>query len=157
MVAIEQNGETIATEKTGRTGALPYIGEGWYRTSFDLPNFNDNKKVLIVFEGAMSEPQVYLNGKKVGEWKYGYAYFYFDISDEVSSKNNTLTVQLNNKGLSSRWYPGAGLYRNVSVIVKNKESFDQWGTFITTPIAKKDFGKVNIKTKVSFSKKASQK
>ena len=149
IVAIEQNVETIATEKTGRTGALPYIGEGWYRTSFDLPNFNENKKVLILFEGAMSEPQVYLNGKKVGEWKYGYAYFYFDISDEVSSKNNVLTVQLNNKGLSSRWYPGAGLYRNVSVIVKNKESFDQWGTFITTPIAKKDFGKVNIKTKVS--------
>lgn len=149
IVAIEQNGETVATEKTGRTGALPYIGEGWYRTTFNLPNLNENKKVLIIFEGAMSEPQVFLNGEKVGEWKYGYAYFFFDITDYVTPTNNVLAVQLNNKERSSRWYPGAGLYRNVRVIVKNKESFKQWGTFITTPIANKSFGKVNIKTKAS--------
>ena len=148
-VAIEQNGETLATEKTGRTGALPYIGEGWYRTIFNLPNLNDNKKVLIVFEGAMSEPEVFLNGEKVGEWKYGYAYFYFDITNQVTPKNNVLTVKLKNKELSSRWYPGAGLYRNVRVIIKNKESFNQWGTFITTPIANKNLGKVNIRTQVS--------
>ncbi|MCF1420398.1 DUF4982 domain-containing protein [Mangrovimonas futianensis] len=148
-VAIEQNGEQVATEKTGRTGALPYIGEAWYRNHFKIPNYDPNKKVLILFEGAMSEPEVYINGKKVGEWKYGYAYFYFDISEYVSSENNTLAVKLNNKGLSSRWYPGAGLYRNVKIIVKNKTSINQWGTFITTPIANKTLGKVNIKTKVS--------
>lgn len=148
-VAIEQNGEQVATEKTGRTGALPYIGEAWYRNHFKIPNYDPNKKVLILFEGAMSEPEVYINGKKVGEWKYGYAYFYFDISEYVSSKNNTIAVKLNNKGLSSRWYPGAGLYRNVKIIVKNKTSINQWGTFITTPIANKTLGKVNIKTKVS--------
>jgi beta-galactosidase len=149
-VAIEQNGETIATEKTGRTGALPYIGEAWYRNEFSLPNFDKNKKVLVLFEGAMSEPEVFLNGKKVGEWKYGYSYFYFDITDFINGKNtNTLAVKLTNMGLSSRWYPGAGLYRKVQVIVKNKANIDQWGTFITTPVISSKQAKVNIKTKVS--------
>lgn len=148
--AITQNGELIATEKTGRTGALPYIGEAWYRKDFSIPNFDADKKVLILFEGAMSEPEVFINGKKVGEWKYGYAYFYFDVTDFVNNTNkNTLAVKLTNKGLSSRWYPGAGLYRNVSVILKNKESIDQWGTFITTPLITPDMAKVSIKTNIS--------
>lgn len=150
VVAIEQNGEEIATEKTGRTGALPYIGEAWYRHMFSLPNFNTNKNAIILFEGAMSQPEVFINGQKVGEWKYGYAYFYFDITDYLSTtQENTLAVKLTNQGESSRWYPGAGLYRNVSIIIKNKESIDQWGTFITTPLITKEIAKVNIKTKVT--------
>jgi beta-galactosidase len=149
-VAIEQNGEKVATEKTGRTGALPYIGEGWYRTHFSLSDFNKNKKVLILFEGAMSEPEVFINGEKVGEWKYGYSYFYFDITDYISDTNrNTLAVKLTNVGLSSRWYPGAGLYRKVQIIVKDKANINQWGTYITTPLITSDLAKVNIKTKVS--------
>lgn len=150
IVAIEQNGEKVPTEKTGRTGALPYIGEGWYRKEFSLPDVAKGQKVLILFEGAMSEPKVYLNGKKVGEWNYGYNYFYIDISEHaVAGQKNTLAVHLTNRGLSSRWYPGAGLYRKVSIIVKNKESIDQWGTFITTPLVSEQLAKVNIKTKVS--------
>ena len=150
VVAIEQNAEEVASEKTGRTGALPYIGEAWYRHTFSLPNFNANKKAIILFEGAMSQPEVFINGQKVGEWKYGYAYFYFDITDYISTtQENTLAVKLSNQGESSRWYPGAGLYRNVSIIIKNKESIDQWGTFITTPLITQEIAKVNIKTKVS--------
>jgi beta-galactosidase len=150
VTAIVQNGEKVASEKTGRTGALPYIGEAWYRNYFSLPNYKTGQKVIILFEGAMSEPKIFVNGKKVGEWNYGYSYFYFDITNEVlAGKKNTLSVQLNNKGLSSRWYPGAGLYRNVRIIVKNEESIEQWGTFITTPYISPELAKVNIKTKVS--------
>ncbi|HLT34495.1 MAG TPA: DUF4982 domain-containing protein, partial [Aquaticitalea sp.] len=149
VVAITQNGEQVASEKTGRTGALPYIGDAWYRTQFSLPTLDENKKVLILFEGAMSEPEIFINGKKVGEWKYGYSYFYFDITDIVNNSKNLLAVKLTNKGLSSRWYPGAGLYRNVKVIVKNKKSIDQWGTFITTPVITTKTAQVNIKTKVA--------
>lgn len=149
-VAITQNGETEATEKTGRTGALPHIGNGWYRKNFTLPEFETGKKALLVFEGAMSEPQVYLNGKKVGEWAYGYAYFYIDITNDLNpGKENTLAVKLTNKEFSSRWYPGAGLYRNVNIIVKNKESFEQWATFITTPVITGQAATVNLKTKVT--------
>ena len=152
VVAITQNGEKAATEKTGRTGALPYIGQAWYRNNFSLPHYKPGQKVLILFEGAMSQPRVYLNGSKVGEWNYGYNYFYFDITNQiVAGKQNTLAVHLSNQGLSSRWYPGAGLYRNVRLIVKNQESIDQWGTYITTPVITPDVAKVNIRTKASGS------
>nr|MCU0387392.1 beta-galactosidase [Chitinophagaceae bacterium] len=150
VVAITQNNEKVATEKTGRTGALPYIGEGWYRNRFSLPHFKKGQKAIILFEGAMSEPRVYINGKKAGEWNYGYSYFYFDISPYLlEGQENVLAVHLNNVGLSSRWYPGAGLYRKVSIIVKNNESIDQWGTFVTTPFISPELARVNIKTKVS--------
>ena len=149
-IAIVQDGETVASEKTGRTGALPHVGEGWYRNKFALPRYEAGQKVIILFEGAMSEPRIFLNGEKIGEWNYGYNYFYFDITDHVLvGEKNTLAVQLTNRELSSRWYPGAGLYRNVRIIVKNKESIDQWGTYITTPFITADLAKVNIKTKVS--------
>jgi beta-galactosidase len=148
-VAIVQNGENIASEKTGRTGALPHIGTAWYRNNFSIPNYDKSKKVILLFEGAMSEPQVYLNGKKIGEWAYGYSYFYFDISEFIEQGENTLAVKLTNKEFASRWYPGAGLYRNVSLIVKNKESINQWGTFITTPFISKEEAQINVKTKAS--------
>lgn len=149
-VAIVQNGEKVPTEKTGRTGALPYIGTGWYRNQFSLPNFNLEKKVILLFEGAMSEPEIFINGKKIGSWNYGYSYFYFDITKYIlADKKNTIAVKLTNKGLSSRWYPGAGLYRNVRVIIKNKKSIRQWGTSITTPLITTNSAKVNVKTKVS--------
>ncbi|MGV3705591.1 MAG: DUF4982 domain-containing protein [Arcticibacter sp.] len=153
MTAIVQNGEKVPTEKTGRTGSLPYIGEGWYRNHFTLPRYSPGQRVLILFEGAMSEPRVFLNGKKVGEWNFGYNYFYFDITDHVlAGKENVLAVQLSNRGLSSRWYPGAGLYRKVQLVVKNSESIDQWGVNITTPFISAQQAKVSIKTKVSGDK-----
>lgn len=149
VVAILQNGEKVPTEKTGRTGALPYTGEGWYRKEFSLPEFTKGKTAVLLFEGAMSEPKVYLNGKKVGEWNYGYSYFYFDITNDlVEGGKNLLAVHLSNMEEASRWYPGAGLYRKVSIIIKNKESIDQWGTNITTPIITANMAKVNVKTKV---------
>jgi len=148
-VAIVQNGEKVASEKTGRTGALPHVGTAWYRNKFTISAAEKNKKVILLFEGAMSEPQVYLNGKKVGEWAYGYSYFYFDVSDFLQEGENTLAVKLTNKEFASRWYPGAGLYRKVSLIIKNKESIDQWGTTVTTPFISKEAAKVNVKTKAS--------
>lgn len=150
-VAIIQNGEKVPTEKTGRTGALPHIGTAWYRNTFRLSENEKGKKVLLLFEGAMSEPQVYLNGEKIGDWAYGYSYFYFDISDRLVEGENTLAVQVSNPAFASRWYPGAGLYRKVSVIIKNEESIDQWGTYITTPFISADEAQVNIKTKASGS------
>ncbi|MCJ7717483.1 MAG: hypothetical protein MUO54_13320, partial [Anaerolineales bacterium] len=149
-VAIRQNNERVASEKTGRTGALPYIGEAWYRKDFSIANLDENKKVLLLFEGAMSQPKVFVNGEKVGEWNYGYSYFYFDITEHVTGEgNNSLAVHLSNLGMSSRWYPGAGLYRKVTIIVKNKESIDQWGTFIHTPFISSELAKVKVLTKVS--------
>jgi beta-galactosidase len=150
VVAIEQNGEKVASEKTGRTGSLPYIGDGWYRKAFSLPTYKAGQTVLLVFDGAMSEPRVYLNGQKVGEWNYGYNYFYLDVTKQFQAgAQNVLAVGLSNQGMSSRWYPGAGLYRNVHIVVKNPENIEQWGTFVTTPYVSDDLAKVNIQTKVN--------
>lgn len=149
-VRITQNQEQQATEKTGRTGALPHIGEGWYRKRFQLPELTDDQRVLIQFEGAMSRPVVHVNGREVGRWNYGYAYFHFDITEAVESgAENLLAVHLTNDGLSSRWYPGAGLYRKVQVIIKNRDSFDHWGTFVTTPEASEARATVHLRSEVS--------
>jgi beta-galactosidase len=151
-VAITQNGENIPTEKTGRTGSLPHIGTAWYRNEFNLSAVETSKKIMLLFEGAMSEPEVFINGKKVGEWKYGYSYFYFDISENIIEGKNTIAVKLTNKEFASRWYPGAGLYRNVRIIIKNQESIAQWGTFITTPFVTDSLAKINIKTSINSNK-----
>lgn len=149
VVAIVQNNEKVATEKTGRTGALPFIGVGWYRQKFDVPDYRQGKKVLLVFEGAMSQTQVFVNGQKVGERPYGYSYFYFDITPFLQSEGgNLLAVRLENLTKSSRWYPGAGIYRKVQLLVINDISFEQWGTFITTPYITSEVAKINIKTRI---------
>ena len=146
---IEQNNEKVATEKTGRTGALPFIGVGWYRTILNLTENTENKQVLLTFDGAMSNAEVFVNGKKVGSRPNGYSYFYFDISDLIfTHKENVIAVRLENQAFSSRWYPGAGLYRKVRVIVKNSVSFKHWGQSVTTPFISKDLSKVNIRSKV---------
>jgi beta-galactosidase len=149
MVRVTQDMDKVAKERTGRTGALPHIGVGWYRKTFSLPEFKSGKKALLVFEGAMSDAHVFINGKKVGNWPFGYNYFYFDISDYLKDGENLLAVRLENKPFSSRWYPGAGLYRKVQIIVKDEVNFQQWGTFITTPFIAEDLAKVNIKSEVN--------
>ncbi|MGP2570589.1 DUF4982 domain-containing protein [Ornithobacterium rhinotracheale] len=146
--AIKQDGQEAPIAHAGRTGGLPFVGVGWYRRAFDLPSFNDNQKVYIQFDGAMSHAQVFVNGKKVGIWPYGYNTFYFDVTPFVHKGKNELAVRLENKTQQSRWYPGAGLYRNVHLITTNKIHIPIWGVQITTPVIKKDFAKVEIKTQV---------
>jgi beta-galactosidase len=149
VVKIVQNNEGKATEKTGRTGALPFIGVGWYRTSVDLSGIDSGKQVLLTFDGAMSHAQVFVNGVKVGVRPYGYSYFYFDISPYVRhSGKNIVAVRLENMPFSSRWYPGAGLYRKVRVIINDKVSFKRWGQYITTPFISAGVARVNIRSQV---------
>ncbi|MBB2147619.1 glycoside hydrolase family 2 TIM barrel-domain containing protein [Pedobacter gandavensis] len=148
-VAIAQDGQKQASEHAGRTGGLPFVGVGWYRNKFMVPKFNKGKKATIIFDGAMSNATVYLNGKKVGFWPYGYNTFHFDITEFLEAgKENTLAVRLENFPESSRWYPGAGLYRNVHVVVTEAAHIPVWGTQLSTPVINKEFAKVNIKTKL---------
>lgn len=126
VVAIEQNGDKEATEHTGRTGSLPYIGTGWYRTTFKTTE--GLERTLIEFQGVMSEPQVYLNGEKVGEWKNGYTPFIIDVTNKVNrTGENILAVKATNIGESSRWYPGAGIYRPVTIIETKATAISEWG------------------------------
>ncbi|MFK8282786.1 DUF4982 domain-containing protein [Capnocytophaga cynodegmi] len=146
--AIKQDGQVAPIEHSGRTGGLPFVGVGWYRTSFDVADFNADKKVFIKFDGAMSNAEVFVNGQKAGEWHHGYNTFFLDVTPFVKAKNNTLAVRLENLTQQSRWYPGAGLYRNVHVITKNKTHIPIWGIQLTTPEIEKNFAKIQLKTEI---------
>lgn len=144
-VAVTQNMEKEASLKTGRTGGLPYVGVGWYRRKLEVP---EGKQVTLLFDGAMSEARVYVNGTEVCYWPCGYNSFYLDITPYVKAGENTLAVRLENLPNSSRWYPGAGLYRNVHLILKEKVHIPVWGTYVTTPSVSADAAIVRVETRV---------
>ena len=129
-VAIEQNGETEATEKSGRSGALPWIGKGHYKRTITIPE--GYKHAMLVFDGAMAEPTVSINGMQAGYWAYGYNTFRVDITPFIEAGDNLLEVDLQNVEESSRWYPGAGLYRPVKLVLTGINWIDPWKTFIRT-------------------------
>lgn len=142
-VAVEQNGETEETVKTGRTGGLPFIGKGVYRTTFDVPA-TEGRHIAIVFDGAMSNARVTVNGKEVGVWPYGYNSFVVDVDGAVVPGSNELVVELENKERASRWYPGAGLYRNVHVVNTDRVHIPVWGSYVTTPKISKEYASVRL-------------
>ena len=147
VVAVLQNGETEETVKTGRTGGLPYVGKGVYKTTFSIDNVTD-KSYSLLFDGAMSNAKISVNGINVGSWAYGYNSFYFCIDKAVKTGDNILVVELENKPESSRWYPGAGLYRNVHLIETDKVHVPVWGTYITTPVVCNEYASVRIATSI---------
>lgn len=151
-VAVTQNFETQASLKTGRTGGLPYVGTGWYRTTF---HSTPGKQTTLIFDGAMSEARVFVNGKEACFWPYGYNSFYCDVTGLVNEdgKNNVLAVRLENRHQSSRWYPGAGLYRNVHVVTTEKIHVPVWGTQITTPFVKDEYASVCLHTTILNAEK----
>ena len=145
-VAIEQNGEKEATEKSGRSGALPWIGAGHYRRIFYIPQ--GCERAELVFDGAMSEPTVCINGQKAGYWSYGYNAFRVDITPFMKPGENQLDVDLLNIEESSRWYPGAGLYRPVKLVMTGKICLDEWGTFIRTLSADQNSAHVAVSSQI---------
>ncbi len=149
-MAIVQDGQTTAIEHYGRTGGLPFTGAGWYRLNFDVPAYDEGKQVQIKFDGAMSNSHVYVNGKEVGIWPNGYNTFHFDITPYINADgtDNTLAVRLENFEEQSRWYPGAGIYRNVHLIVTNKTHIPIWGTYITTPEVNDEFARIHVRTQM---------
>lgn len=132
IVAITQNGEKEATEKSGRSGALPWIGEGHYKRTFQIPDdFKGHAE--LVFDGAMAEPAVSVNGQPAGYWAYGYNTFRLDITQLVRTGENLLSVDLKNVEESSRWYPGAGIYRPVTLVLTPAKTYiEDWSTFVRT-------------------------
>ena len=149
-LAITQDGQKEAMEHAGRTGGLPFVGAGWYRRSLEIPSDLGDRRVFLRFDGAMSHARVYVNGKEVGYWPYGYNTFAFDITSFVRpGEANTLAVRLENKHESSRWYPGAGLYRNVYLTITSPVYVPLWGTQIQTPTAKASHAYVDVRTRIA--------
>jgi beta-galactosidase len=112
----------------GGMGRLPVNGVAWYRKKLTIPG---GKRVYIDIDGAMSYAMVWLNGHLVGGWPYGYNSFRLDLTPYVHpGADNQLAIRLDNPPNSSRWYPGAGLYRHVWLVLLNPIHVGQWGTFV---------------------------
>lgn len=131
MVAIKENGEDKPTEHSGRSGSLPWIGKGFYKTTVHIAE--GTAYAELKFDGAMAAPEVSVNGKKAGHWAYGYNAFRVDITPYIHAGDNLIEVVLENEEESNRWYPGGGIYRPVTLITHaNKSRLDLWGLQMQT-------------------------
>lgn len=146
-VAVIQNGETASTLKTGRTGGLPYVGKGCYRRTISVDTLAGRRYVLL-FDGAMSEARVLVNGREVCFWPYGYSAFSCEITQALHVGENQLVVLLENRPQSSRWYPGAGLYREVKLLTLAPVHVPVWGVQVLTPYVGEDYASVTLRTKL---------
>ncbi|MGC4030949.1 MAG: beta-galactosidase GalB [Tepidisphaeraceae bacterium] len=117
----------------GETGKRPFAGVAWYRKTFDLPATDNGRSVFLDFDGAMSNATVWINGQFAGGWPYGYASFRVDATRLARPGRNVVAVRLQNPANSSRWYPGAGIYRNVWLVRTSPLHVGQWGVYVTTP------------------------
>ena len=145
-VIVVQNGEKEPTWKTGRSGGLPWMGKGHYRTRVRV---NKEKFYTLVFDGAMSHADVFVNGEEMVYWPYGYNTFdCYILPSAISSDSVDIDVFLENKPQQSRWYPGAGLYRNVHLVETHPIHIPTFGVLIRTPKVSKEFAQVTIEVEL---------
>ncbi|MBK7627321.1 MAG: DUF4982 domain-containing protein [Bacteroidales bacterium] len=131
------------------TGLLPWKGIGWYRKHFNISENDKDKRIYIDFDGAMAYAKVWLNGKYVGEWPYGYTSFRLDLTPYIlAGKENIIAVRLDTKSWDSRWYPGAGIYRNVWLVKTSQVHISHNGLFATTPEIKKESAVLSVSAEV---------
>lgn len=129
------------------TGKLPWEGIGWYRKTFDVPASEKGRKIYIDFDGAMSHAKVYINGEFAGEWAYGYNSFRIDATPHLKfGGSNTIAVRLENRPVSTRWYPGAGIYRHTWIVSAPSTHIAHWGTYVTTPEVSDEKATVAVET-----------
>ena len=156
-VQVTEDGDQKALLRSGRTGGLPYTGIGWYRYHLNVRKEHKGKIFYLEFDGAMSNAKVYVNNRLSGQWPYGYASFIINITSFIRfGQDNIIAVRLENYPESSRWYPGAGLYRSVRLIKTNPTRITPWGTFVTTPQVSKGNALVRIQTSIESRSRTSQ-
>ena len=136
-------------EHPGETGKLPWWGVAWYRKHLNIPATDTGRKIFLDVDGAMSYASVWLNGKFVGGWPYGYASWRVDLTPFVKfGGDNVVAIRLDNPEQSSRWYPGGGIYRNVWLEKTSPVCVGQWGTTVTTLETGEKSATIKIKVKV---------
>jgi beta-galactosidase len=134
----------------GETGKLPWFGVAWYRKHFNVAAADKNKRLYLQIDGAMAYSTVWLNGKFVGGWPFGYASYELDLTPYIKfGAENVMAIRLDNPPESSRWYPGGGLYRNVWLVKTAPVHVGHWGTFVTTPIISEASATVDMRVTVN--------
>lgn len=140
-------GPFLADGISAGMGRLPSNGVGWYRRhlTFSQADVDGTKSIFLDVDGAQSHAAVWINGHLAGGWPYGYTSFRVDLTSYVhAGEDNILAVRLENAKASSRWYPGAGIYRNVWIVKTAKVHVAQSGTKVTTPSVSADAATVDL-------------
>ncbi|GAA4230321.1 beta-galactosidase GalB [Postechiella marina] len=127
-----------------RGGWLP-TGKSTYRKTFRVNASQENNKVFVYFDGAYRNSVVYINGKKVGYRPMGYIGFEYDLSEHINfNGSNVLTVTLDNSAQpGSRWYTGTGIYRDVTLKIRNKTYIPNWSLYVTSSRISKGEATIN--------------
>ena len=129
------------------TGKLPWKGVGWYRKQFEMPEDYKGQQVYFIFDGIMAFPEIYVNGELAGKWDYGYNSFYLNVTDLINfDGNNVIAIKADTRNHDSRWYPGAGIYRKIQMLVTNPVHVSIWGNYIQTPVVNDTGALVHIYT-----------
>lgn len=125
-------------------------GTGWYRKHFTIDTKDDGKIVKVLFDGVLTESDVWLNGKHLGYHPNGYTPFAYDMTTSLNppGQPNILAVRARNIGQTSRWYSGSGIYRHVSLIVTDPVHIDLWGVYVAASNVSKEKATVNVAVKV---------
>jgi beta-galactosidase len=136
-------------------GRLPVNGVAWYRRKLDIPESDLGLSIFLDIDGAMSYAIVWLNGNLVGGWPFGYNSFRLDLTSFINfGGENQLAIRLDNPNHSARWYPGAGLYRNVWLTKTNPVHVAQWGTYVTTKNISKESATIEISVTIDNDSKS---
>jgi beta-galactosidase len=131
------------------TGLLPWKAIGWYRKHFRIDDKEAGKRFYIDIDGAMANSKVWLNGKYVGGWPYGYTSYRLDLTPFINTAGeNIIAIRLDTKNWDSRWYPGAGLYRNVWLVKTSDLHIAHNGVFCTTPEITGERGMLSVSAEV---------
>lgn len=125
-------------------------GVGWYYKTFSCKK-DENVCYELYFEGVYMDTTIFLNGKQIGEWKYGYSSFFFDITEAVKSGDNEIYVRVCHQAPNSRWYSGAGIYRNVYLIEHPRTHFVTDSLYITPKQEENDWI-VKVEAELSIGK-----
>jgi beta-galactosidase len=140
----------------GSMGRLPSPGVAWYRKKIDISDSDTGKSIFLDVDGAMSYAMVWLNGKLVGGWPFGYASWHLDLTPYVvPGGENQLAIRLDNPPSSSRWYPGGGIYRNVWITKTNPVHVGQWGTFVKATDVSAASASINIEVAIENDSRSS--
>jgi beta-galactosidase len=151
-------GKVNPKNPTGGAGGYFPAGVGWYRKTFKAPNEWKGKDISIYFEGVYMNSEVFINGKSLGIYPYGYSSFSYNLSPYLDfGKENVISVRIDNsKQVNSRWYSGSGIYRHVWMIVTNPVHVAHWGVGITTSDFTSKKATVHVKTLVKNETSSTQ-
>ncbi|MDN5316117.1 MAG: beta-galactosidase [Thermoanaerobacterium sp.] len=124
---------------------------GWYRKRFTC--VKKEKQILLCFDGVYMDSSLYVNGQFVGKWKYGYSSFEYEITDALIDGENEILVKVVHQSPNSRWYTGAGIYRNVWLKIRDKNHIVTNGIYVTTK-QKDDGWLVEVDTELNICEDA---